>query len=87
MKFEEIMLIAKNLKRSECRDLTFGDTEAFIEDENGTDIGGGYFSARDNSIWLNINDNDLNFYDKEALQLRQAIPLKSVSRNDNEGEW
>jgi hypothetical protein len=77
-----------NLIRSECRDLTFGDTEMFLDTKEGANVGGGYFSHKESSIWFNNPDGtSVNFYGNQARELRAAAPLKHISRNDNNGEW
>jgi hypothetical protein len=73
--------------RGECRDLTFGDTEIFLTFEDGTDVGGGYFSRSAKELWLTANDQHHHFIGNDADMLRKLIPLKSISRNDNEGVW
>lgn len=76
-----------NVKRHECRDLTFGDAELFFDTPDGTQIGGGYRSRGNLSVWFKVNGMDLNYTNTTAQEICSAIPLGIVSRNDNEGEW
>lgn len=81
------MLKTMNVKRSECRDLTFGDAEVFFDTPDGTEIGGGYFGRGAASVWFSFNGMTASYNDDEARTIRSAIGTKAISRNDNEGKW
>lgn len=87
MDIEQAKQIVRTLKRFECRDLTFGDAEVFLEDNNKNQIGGGYFDRGEGSLWFNYNGTSYSFLNSEAYELRYLIPVGGISRNDNNGEW
>lgn len=84
---ENINTLLRTLKRFECRDLSFGDTEVYVEDANGNEIGSGYFSGKDSSISFTIGDKNYSFEGQLADSVRREIPIAGVSRNDNGGNW
>lgn len=86
MTVDEAIKYACNLKRFECRDLTFGDTEVFLEDASGNEVGGGYFGT-DASLWFTVDNTVHGFTGQDAYTIRKSIPVGKISRNDNGGIW
>lgn len=80
------ILLDMNVKRFECRDLTFSDAELFYETPDGNQIGGGYI-GRGSTTWFEINGITYNYKDDDAHAIRSRIPVATITRNDNEGVW
>lgn len=87
MNINEIINKVSSFKRYECRDLTFGDTEVYIEDANNNEVGSGYFGGKHADMTITIDSHDYKFTGSEAYRLREAIRVAKISRNDNNGEW
>lgn len=84
MNIEEAKLFLATTQRQESRDHAFGDVEVYFM-QGKKEVGGGYFGGGHADIWFEKDGENFSFKGDQAREIRNAIPLGAVGRNDETG--